>query len=170
MSASTRWLIGIGAGVALLIIASIVIALTRGGQAPLLAEATPEGVVQRFLLAVQDKDYAKARDYLSPRVQAGCSITFMRDSMRWREDNSRELRVEVLSKDATGDGRTQVRVAVTEVHVSPPFGVDESRHEEVYILREEDGAWRIDEPPWPVGYCPEFTPYPARTPTKLPAM
>lgn len=158
MSASTRWLIGIGAGIALLIVASVVIALARGGQAPLLAETTPEGVVQRFLLAVQDKDYAKAHGYLSARVQKGCSIAFIRDSLRWREDNSRELRVEMLSKDATGDGRTQVRVAVTEVNVSPPFGVDESRHDEWYILLQENSAWRIDEPPWPVGYCPELTP------------
>ncbi len=156
MSASTRWLIGIAAGIALLVIVSIVVALAKGGEAPLLDESTPEGIVQRFLLAVEDKEYAKAHGYLSARLQEGCPISQIRETLRWREDNSREMRVEMLEKEAVEGGKMQVRVRVTEVNVSPPFGVNEYHHDELYILVQEDGAWRIDEPPWPVGYCPNL--------------
>ncbi|MBI4313096.1 MAG: hypothetical protein HY681_15165 [Chloroflexi bacterium] len=156
MSASTRWLIGIAAGIALLVILSIAVALARGGEAPLLDEGKPEGIVQRFLLAVEDKEYVKAHGYLSARLQEGCPISHIREALRWREDNSRETRVEMVEQEAVEEGKTQVRVRVTEVNVSPPFGVDEFRHDELYVLVQEDGAWRIDEPPWPVGYCPNL--------------
>lgn len=152
---STRWLIGAASGIAVLVIVSIIIAVAGHGKASLLPETTPEGVVQRFLNAVEAQDYSQAHVYLSSRLQNTCTITYIRETLRWREQDSHELRAEVLGKDAIENGRTQVRVRIVEVRVSPPLGVNESSHDELYILAQEAGSWRIDEPPWPVSYCPE---------------
>ena len=43
---------------------------------------------------------------------------------------------------------------VTEVNVSPPFGMNERSHTVRYVLIREGQEWRLDEPPWPLGWCP----------------
>ena len=63
MKSSNRALVGLGIALGVLVIATVVLVLTLGrGSAPLLAQDTPEGAVQRFLLALQDGDYQKAYD------------------------------------------------------------------------------------------------------------
>ena len=59
-------LVWFGIALAALIVVTVVLVLTIGqGTAPLLPENTPEGVVQRFLLAIQDNDYLAAYGYLN---------------------------------------------------------------------------------------------------------
>ncbi|MBI4202769.1 MAG: hypothetical protein HY532_06645 [Chloroflexi bacterium] len=156
MSSSTRWLIGIALGVALLTIVSAVIALARERDAPLLPEGTPEGVVQRFLNAIQGRDYVQVHSYLSSQLQTYCTASHIRESLRWWEENTRNIRVELLSTTEVEDGKKEVRVRVTEVTTSPPFGANEYSHQEFYLLVQQDESWRIDEPPWPIGWCPDL--------------
>jgi hypothetical protein len=66
MNSSRRWLIifAIIIGAVAVIAVSLVL-FTQGKNVTLLAENTPQGTVQRYLIALQDKDYQKAYDYLS---------------------------------------------------------------------------------------------------------
>ena len=65
MRSSSRVLIGFGIVLAVLIIATIVLVFTLGQRnIPQLAENTPEGTVQRYLLAIQDREFKKAYSYL----------------------------------------------------------------------------------------------------------
>jgi hypothetical protein len=64
MKASNRFLLGFGIGIAVLIVVTLVLVLTARENISLLPENTPEGTVQRFLLAIQEKDYPKAFTHL----------------------------------------------------------------------------------------------------------
>ena len=68
MKSSSRLLISFGIGIIALVIVTVVLVLTIGqGNTHLLPENTPEGVVQRYLLAIQESDYSKAYSYLAPQ-------------------------------------------------------------------------------------------------------
>ena len=152
---SSRWLVGIAAAISVLILISVVIALAnRPGEAELLPESEPEGVVQRYILAVQDQDSNLAHSYLSDDLKKTCSVDHIRSSSHWFKDTSREQRVAIIDKETLSDEEARVRVRVTEVDVSPPFGVNEYSHQEHYFLVLEDGKWRLGEPAWPVNWCP----------------
>jgi hypothetical protein len=67
MKTSSRTLIGFGIGLAVLVIITIILVLTVGQKtAPELSDNTPQGVLQRYLLAVQEKNYPVAYAYLNP--------------------------------------------------------------------------------------------------------
>ena len=152
---SSRWLVGIAVVVAILILVSVVIALTNPrGATVTFPESEPEGIVQRYILALQDEDYSLAHGYFSDELRKACSLEHMRDTSRWLKDREQDQRVVLLDKETLSSERVRVRVRVTEVNVSPPFRVDEYSHDERYVLVREDDAWRLDEPPWPLGWCP----------------
>lgn len=170
MSPSSRWLVAIAATVAALVLVSVVVALvTPRGRAGTLPEDTPEGVVQRFVVAIKDQDYNQAHSYLSDRLKTYCTVRHMQDTTRQSVDQGNNQRVALLDTQTLSDSRVEVRVQVTQVNISPPFGVNEYSHEERYVLIQEGGEWRIDEPPWPVGWCPGLEgappkPFPVTTP------
>ena len=156
---SSRWLVAIAAVVAALILVSVVVALVNPrGAGETLPEGTPESVVQRFILALEDDDYSLAHGYLSDELKESCTLEDLRSTTRWSVDESEDYRVALLEKEELSDGRTQVRVRVTEVRVSPPFGVDEYSHQERYVLVREGGEWHLDESPWPMEWCPTTAP------------
>ena len=72
MRASGRWLLIFGVAIGVLTVVSIVLGLTLGGEltASLLPEDTPEGTVQRYILAIGAEDYEEAYGYLSPAALA----------------------------------------------------------------------------------------------------
>jgi len=152
---SSKWLAGIAAVVVVLIVASVAVALTVGRETPQsLPESEPEGVVQRYIQAVQDQDYRLAHSYLSERLKDFCTEEHLRVSSRWFAERSGEGRIALVGTDTLRDGRREVQVRITDVNISPPFGVNEYSHEERYLLTQANGQWRLDEPPWPVGWCP----------------
>lgn len=152
---SSKWLVGIAAVVAALIVASVAVALTVGREtAESLPESEPEGIVQRYILAIQDRDYRLAYSYLSEELRQFCTEEHLRMSSRWFAERSGEERIALVGTDTLRDGRREVRVRITDVNVSPPFGVNEYSHEQQYLLTQADGQWRLDAPPWPVGWCP----------------
>ncbi len=156
---SSRWLVAIAGVVAALIVASVVVALVNPrGAAETLSEDTPEGVVQRFILALQDEDYSLAHAYLSDELKKSCPVERMRDTVQWFAEGSTDRRVALLEKEELSGGRVQIRVRVTEVNVSPPFGVNENSHQERYVLVQEAGEWRFAESPWPIDWCPTTVP------------
>ena len=63
MKSAKRLLLGIGIAIAALAVIAVVLVFTQKNVA-LLPEDTPQGTVQRFLIAIQDKDYPKAYNYL----------------------------------------------------------------------------------------------------------
>src|SRR5512135_2470023 len=60
-----RFLTGILIGIAVLIVAALVVFFTRRDPGNYVAENAPEGVVHNYVLAVLKKDYQKAYGYLA---------------------------------------------------------------------------------------------------------
>jgi hypothetical protein len=65
MKSSTKWLIGFGSAIGVLVILAIVLVLALPGEKPLPPEDTPEGVVMRYFKALEEEDYREAYSYLS---------------------------------------------------------------------------------------------------------
>ncbi len=150
---SSRWLVAIGAVVVGLILVAVVVAIVNPRAADALPEDTPEGIVQRFILAVQDSDYSLAHSYLTEEMKETCPIANMEEGIHRFRGSLEDQRIALLDTDELSGGRVQVRVRVTTLNVSPPFGVDEYSYQERYILVQEDGNWRLDEP-GPRAWCP----------------
>ena len=155
-TSSSRWLLLMAVAVVVLVVVSLVVTLAgpqRGAET--FTEDVPEGVVQRFIVAIQEQDFPLAHSYLNEELRDACTVEYMRNTTQWlTQDREQGLRVALLGKKVLSNGDTQVRVRVTRVNVSPPFGVNEESHDELYVLAQEDSQWRFQAPPWPVGYCP----------------
>ena len=69
MNSSSKWLL-IFAGIigALALIAVVLVLSTQGKNVTLLAAGTPQGTVQRYLIALENQDYQQAYTYLSPNM------------------------------------------------------------------------------------------------------
>ena len=65
MKSPNRILLWFGITIAVIVVLTVALVLiNQSRQVSLLPEDTPQGVVQRFLLAIQEKDYPKAYSYL----------------------------------------------------------------------------------------------------------
>ena len=157
--ASSKWLLGGGLVTLALIIASVVVGLLNPSQsAVLLPEGTPGGIVQRFLLAIEDGENRKAYDYLSNELQEECTLEHFRDTTRQfnRRDRSgnniRDTRISLESERPIDDA-IEVRVRITKFQVSAPFDVNEHSHTQDYLLESLDGRWQFVDEPWPMSLC-----------------
>lgn len=148
MSASTRWLIGIGAVVVVAVVVSAVVALLATG-AQEFPEGSPERAVQDYLAAVADDDADRAFSFLSSELTERCG-TLPRDAITWRSATSFRA---VLDDTRTRETGVEVRVRMTEFYGGGPFGRNESTWTVNFQLIDEDGAWRFSEAPWPL-HCP----------------
>ena len=153
-SLSSRWLVAVAGVVVTLILVSVAVALINPrGNAETLSEDTPEGIVQRFIMAIQDRDYSLAYVYLSDELKETCTVAEMEERSPWLVDDLEDNRIVLLDTEELSSGRMQVNVRVTRVNVSPPFGVDEYSYQERYILALENGDWRLADPPRSLSWC-----------------
>ena len=66
MNSSRRWLIIFAIVISILVTMTVfLVLLTKGNEVTLLSENTPQGTVQRYLIAVQEENYQEAYGYLS---------------------------------------------------------------------------------------------------------
>lgn len=151
-SASTRWLVGVGAALIVIVVLSLAVALIGRGERT-YAEDTPEGVVQRYLRAVLDRDATTATGYWSDELQERCDETDIGSQIRQPRDFRASLR-----ETREVDGLTEVEVRLTERWGTDPFGGGQYTRSERYILDEFDGEWQIVEPGWPIYWCPPAPP------------
>ncbi len=148
---SRVWLIGVAAFVSALVVAGLVVALvtTRGGV-DLLPADSPEGAVQRYLLALEDEDYAEAYDYVADSSKTGCTFEeFVRDAS-YREVRGSRMTLEDTKRF---DDTAIVTASVTVFEPDLPFGTSEYTYDRTYQLELEDGHWRLT---WPEHWCPSL--------------
>lgn len=152
---SKIWLFGAVIFVIALVVAGVVVALvtTRGGV-DLFPEDSPEGVVQRYLIALDDEEYQRAYDYLSSDVQRRCSLDeFLRSASTTA---AREHRM-TLEDTRILDDSALVTARVTVFDPGVPFGRSEYSYDRTFQLKLEEGRWRLTWPgrfTWPEWWCP----------------
>jgi hypothetical protein len=142
-----RILLVILAIIAVLVVAALAVVFSRG-QPPLLDEATPQGVVQRYAAAVIDGDESAATAYLSQAARTQC-VDFERSA----KDNLRITLVSTTERASSAD----VRVLIVVSNGGGPFGNSEYETEDVFDLVKTDGKWLVDSAPWQLRVCPNRT-------------
>lgn len=131
------------------VISGIILAVLSDDD-ELLSAASPEGAVQRYILALRNEDYRDSYTYLSEELKEGCSYE---QYVRWKAFGylSRDAQV-TLERTRMEEGIAQVTVLVTEtVQIFPPA---ENTYEQTFHLKLEDEQWRfvvLPFGPWP---CP----------------
>ncbi len=150
MKSSNRWLIAFVAGVAVLVIATVVLVLTARPGASLLPENTPEGVVQRFLMAVQDNNYEKAYGYLSLTDDKGIKISYDQwlATKPYPYGSSPSSWKATLGKTTITGERVNVEVTVDVFRPSGPFGNAVQSQQVLFQLTRSGGSWLITSPPY----------------------
>jgi hypothetical protein len=150
---SRIWLIGVAVFVIALVVAGIVAAVvTDRGDADLLPIDSPEGIAQRFLLAMRDERYQEAYDYLASHLQERCSYDDFLRFASFREIREGHVTLED-TKILDNTARVRVRVTVFEPNVPLP---SEYSYDRTYNLKLEDGQWRVTRPEW---WCPPPRPF-----------
>ena len=145
---SRRWLFGFGLAIVVLAIVAIVLVLTTGSPAdkPLMPDNTPEGIVQRFILAIRDNDYLTAESYLAPPTDnrtpydlplQKLQIVGQGESPGWKA---------TLGKSNVRDNDATVDVSVSVFRPNGPFGNSVNTYQVTFFLKKVGSAWKITSP------------------------
>jgi hypothetical protein len=140
-----RFLIGILAGIGLLAVLAIVLFSLRKGQAVYVSEDNPKGVVQNYVLALYKMDYARAYGYLVDGTYKPTLEGFRQTYIVQRFD---------LSNYGLQVGEVNISSEIANVYVTliyagnGPFN-DNNRNIQTAVLRQQGGAWKIENMPYP---------------------
>ena len=161
---SNTWLIGGGAALAALLVASIVVAVIEGDHK--FEPGSPEAAVQTLLRAVDSEDLESAYGLLSDPLREQCTLEDFAGGPRRpiRDFGNQRL---VLEDTRTVGDTVFVDVRVTEFQGGDLFGSNYS-FEQQYALRLIDGQWRFTQYPWPFFQCGPFKLAPAEPEKPVP--
>ncbi len=138
-----RFLTGILIGIALLIVAALVVYFTRQNQATYVADNTPDGVVHNYVLAILNKDYQKAYGYLADLDHKPTFNEFRQAFAVGRLDPANNG-IKVGKASVTGNDAT---VEVSMVNTpSDPFSSGYNNVGTAQLVRQNAG-WRISTMP-----------------------
>jgi hypothetical protein len=147
MKTSSRILLGFGIFIVLVVVVAVAFALIGGREtATLLPDTSPEGTVQRFLLAVKDQDFTKAYGYLSPQSEQlkmspydnwVRSMQSMRSNSSWKAS---------IVKSTVRDTDATVEVAVDVFRPDGPLTNPVNTNRVTFLLQKENGKWMITSP------------------------
>lgn len=149
MKSSNRFLLGFGIIITVLVIAAIILVVTNHDEIDMLPEDTPQGTVQRFLLAVQEHDIQKAYTYLNI-VENDMKLTY--DD--WIQSNSNEFQATQTTWKATlgntviTDDTALVEVLFDVFQSGSPFEDPILTRRYIYQLGRTNDTWFITERPW----------------------
>ncbi len=153
MKPSSRILIAFGSAIAVLIIVTVVLVLTLGqGSSVSLPQNSPQGAIQRYLQAVQDKDYAKAYSLLTPPTtptpDGGKPVPpqdFQYYVMSAQNAANNTWKANLGKVTETGNTAT-VDVSVEVFRPSGPFGNQVSTNNVTFFLKQAGNSWLITAP------------------------
>lgn len=149
MDSSRRWLLVFGSVIGVLVITAVVLVLLTGGDQPeLLGENTPEGTVQRYLIAIQENKYQQAFGYL--KFSSSDPVKNYEDWVRMvagypGTDNRSTWKAVLGSASQTGDTAT-VEVTIDTFRPSGPFEDPVRRENLLFQLDRAGAGWLITSP------------------------
>ncbi|MBN1372046.1 MAG: hypothetical protein JW987_08890 [Anaerolineaceae bacterium] len=141
-----RFLTGILIGIAVLVIAAIGLFFLRREAQTYGPETDPAGVARNYILALQKQDYERAYTYLANIEDKPTLAEFRQPFVNYQ---GQEVSSTVLDL-AELEGRSQeTTVSLTLIRgASGPFN-SPNREVSLARLRQEGGAWKIVEMPYP---------------------
>ena len=169
---SKRWLIGGAVFLAVLLIASIIVALLESEES--LPEGTPEAAVQKYIAAAEDGNLDEAYTYLSEGLLKDCTVETFAGRGYPAEEQLQGARVTLERTTPVGD-TVFVTVEVTNYRGGSPFTGSNYSFDQRFALKLEGGEWKFSEYPWPFFDCGYLkvvppTPVPTAIPTPTATM
>jgi hypothetical protein len=147
-SKANLWLVGVAVGVLALAIAGVVVALVTSRDEDLLSASSPEGVVQRYLAALEDRRYTDAFAYLNASTKRQCTLDEFVRATSYRQLEDSEM---VLDDTQVLDGTAIVTARVTVFDPGNVFDSSDYSYTETFELTREGSQWRMD---WEDYRCP----------------
>lgn len=148
-----RFLVGILAGIGLLLVLALAAIIFLRGSAQELPGTTPGGTVQRFLQALERQEYDQAYDYLGATMSDKPSRDeFARYNANSMATEPMDTRLRIERESISSDTAIVVVEATHYSTGSPLFGGGEWTSSETFTLRREGGMWLITSLPyryWP---------------------
>lgn len=147
MRSSSRWLFAFGITIGILVVVAVVLVLTTTGEdaVNLLPEDTPEGIVQRYLLATEAGDYEKAYSYLSPSAVA--EETYYDSYRKWSQGFLQNRRKNAwkatMGVSVITDDKATVPVTIDVFRPDAPFISPVNTSYYNFILQKEGDSWKI---------------------------
>ena len=148
-----RFLIGILIGIGVLIVLALAVFFVRRDQATYASEATPDGVVHNYVLAVLNRDYQRAYGYLAD-LSHKPTLTDFREAFAVGRLTPGSSGTKVGHAVVTGDTAT---VEVSMVYTpGDPFGGGDYNNVGSAQLVMQNGLWKISSMPtynlWDYGW------------------
>lgn len=148
MNTSRRWLVIFGAAIGILVVVTIaLVLLNRGGEVALQPEDTPQGTVQRYLVAIKDKDYRTAYSYLSINP-SGKPLTYddWVRSVPFSSTSNQSVWKASLGKTTVTAQEAMVEIVVDVFRPGGPFEDPLRTQNIIFQLSKVDGKWLITSP------------------------
>jgi len=149
MKSTNRWLIIFGAIIGALVIVAVTLVLTMKNNTALLAENSPEGVVQRYILAIKNGDFQTAYTYLSDSAQTSMPYS------TWKPipPSSGNPTWQATIGKATIQGTTAtIDVNVDRFYPSSGLNSSVSSQTLVFQLIKQSDGWKINQPDYIWGF------------------
>lgn len=141
-----RFLIGIIAGIGLLILIAMLLFFVRQEKAEYLPDDTPSNVVHNYILAVVQRDYERAYSYLiDAPIKPGLSL-FQQDLLRGSTDIN-QMNVTIGEIFIDGDNAT-IQLSMLQSYQGPFNNL--GRYTDSGQLKKENGDWKIVSLPYPL--------------------
>jgi hypothetical protein len=147
MNSSRRWLFIFTIVIGILVIAAVsLVLLTKGNKVTLLAEDSPQGVVQRYLIAIQEKDYQQAFNYFS--FNPTDKIMTYNDwlMMVGPQASSQSAWKAALGKVTLNGNNATVEVTIDTARPGGLFGNSQTSQLIIFQLTKTANSWWITSP------------------------
>ncbi len=159
MDSSTRILIGVVAGVILLVVLAIALSRLLDDGETTYPPNTPEGTVQRYIRAAIDEDPETAIALLTEHYKTDCALRELRERMGHSSVRVRPIppaldryRVRLGNVEEIDSENVTVNIGISYVSEPDLFGFPDNtntREYEFELHRSPDGFWLIAESEWP---------------------
>jgi hypothetical protein len=152
VKASSRVLLGFGIAIAVLVITTIILVFSLGqGNAPPLPEDTPQGTVQRYLRAVQEKNYVQAYTYIAPPVAATDNFKPSPPQafdfwLQSAKNNANSTWKATLGNTIVTGNNASVEVIVEVFRPVGPFENPVHSNNITFFMTKEGPGWKITSP------------------------
>jgi hypothetical protein len=139
-----RFLIGILAAIAVLIVFSLVLFFTRTSPPSYLPETTPENIVHNYVLALQENNFERAQGYLveaEGKPSVGEFAAVLTNFNRYEDVGAQILSSQEFNQEAF--------VEMDLIHRSNGLFDNGWTERVTASLIKQDGQWKITAMPYP---------------------
>jgi len=157
-----RFLIGILVGIGVLVVAAFVLFFVRQSQLNYVADDTPAGVVQNYVLALNKGNYQKAYAYLASGQYKPTYDEF-RQPFITKMNNLSASDIQI-GETSLIDQTAVVSLVASNYYNGP---IERSNSTEQAMLKKENGQWKISQmiqPYWFYDWYQEKYPAPITQP------